>query len=294
MLDFRIYTFLEVCKYMNFTKAAEALHITQPAVSQHIRYIEEYYQTRLFTFQGKKPVLTETGEYLLHAFTTLSHDQVYLKEQLLSMQKKKPALIFGATLTIGEYVMPRFLIEYQTRHPDTVLTMITANTHELLDRISDGEIDFAIVEGYFDKTQYDYLTFSSEPYIAVAGTPLFEDCRPCSLSELLDQMLIVREPGSGTREILEKHLEARNLSIHDFSGVSEIGNIPALKAVVSAGLGITFLYRSAAEEELKNGILFDVTPENFSITHDFTLIWQKGSMFASRYRTIFEEWKKKL
>ena len=246
MLDFRIYTFLEVCKYMNFTKAAEALHITQPAVSQHIRYIEEYYQTRLFTFQGKKPVLTEAGEYLLHAFTTLSHDQVYLKEQLLSMQKKKPALIFGATLTIGEYVMPRFLIEYQTRHPDTVLTMITANTHELLDRISDGEIDFAIVEGYFDKTQYDYLTFSSEPYIAVAGTPLFEDCRPRSLSELLDQKLIVREPGSGTREILEKHLEARNLSIHDFSGVSEIGNIPALKAVVSAGLGITFLYRSAA------------------------------------------------
>ena len=294
MLDFRIYTFLEVCKYMNFTKAAEALHITQPAVSQHIRYIEEYYQTRLFTFQGKKPVLTEAGEYLLHASTTLSHDQVYLKEQLLSMQKKKPALIFGATLTIGEYVMPRFLIEYQTRHPDTVLTMITANTHELLDRISDGEIDFAIVEGYFDKTQYDYLTFSSEPYIAVAGTPLFEDCRPRSLSELLDQKLIVREPGSGTRELLEKHLEARNLSIHDFSGVSEIGNIPALKAVVSAGLGITFLYRSAAEEELKNGILFDVTPENFSITHDFTLIWQKGSMFASRYRTIFEEWKKKL
>lgn len=294
MLDFRIYTFLEVCKYMNFTKAAEALHITQPAVSQHIRYIEEYYQTRLFTFQGKKPVLTEAGEYLLHAFTTLSHDQVYLKEHLLSLQKKKPALIFGATLTIGEYVMPRFLIEYQTRHPDTVLTMITANTHELLDRISDGEIDFAIVEGYFDKTQYDYLTFSSEPYIAVAGTPLFEDCRPRSLSKLLDQKLIVREPGSGTREILEKHLEARNLSIHDFSGVSEIGNIPALKAVVSAGLGITFLYRSAAEEELKNGILFDVTPENFSITHDFTLIWQKGSMFASRYRTIFEEWKKKL
>lgn len=294
MLDFRIYTFLEVCKYMNFTKAAEALHITQPAVSQHIRYIEEYYQTRLFTFLGKKPVLTEAGEYLLHAFTTLSHDQVYLKEHLLSMQKKKPTLIFGATLTIGEYVMPRFLIEYQTRHPDTVLTMITANTHELLDRISDGEIDFAIVEGYFDKTQYDYLTFSSEPYIAVAGTPLFEDCRPRSLSKLLDQKLIVREPGSGTREILEKHLEARNLSIHDFSGVSEIGNIPALKAVVSAGLGITFLYRSAAEEELKNGILFDVTPENFSITHDFTLIWQKGSMFASRYRTIFEEWKKKL
>ncbi len=178
MLDFRVYTFLEVCKYMNFTKAAEALHITQPAVSQHIRFIEDYYQTRLFSFQGKKPVLTEAGEYLLHAFSTLSHDQVYLKEQVLAMKNKHPSLIFGATLTIGEYVMPQFLIEHQTHHPDTALTMITANTHELLERISDGEIDFAIVEGYFDKTQYDYLTFSTEPYIAVAGKPPQSGIRP--------------------------------------------------------------------------------------------------------------------
>lgn len=291
MLDFRVYTFLEVCRHMNFTKAAEALHITQPAVSQHIRFIEEYYQTRLFTFQGKRPVLTEAGEYLLHAFTTLSHDQVYLKEQVLSMQKKKPALIFGATLTIGEYVMPKYLIEYQTRHPDTALTMITANTHELLDRISEGEIDFAIVEGYFDKTQYDYLTFSLEPYIAVAGHPLPGGRRPRTVSDLFGQKLLIREAGSGTREILEKHLAARNLSIQNFASVSEIGNIPALKALVSAGLGITFLYRSAVEEELCAKTLFEITPEDFSVTHDFTLIWQKGSVFASRYRTLFEEWK---
>lgn len=291
LLDFRVYTFLEVCKYMNFTKAAEALHITQPAVSQHIRFIEEYYQTRLFTFQGKKPVLTEEGEYLFHALTTLSHDQVYLKEQMTAIKNRHPSLIFGATLTIGEYVMPRFLIEYQKRHPATSLTMITANTHELLTRISDGEIDFAIVEGYFDKTQYDYLTFSSEPYIAVSGTPLFNGKRPHSLSELLDYKLLIREEGSGTREILEKYLAVHNLSIHDFAGISEIGNIPALKAVVSAGLGITFLYQSAVTEELKNQTLFDITPEDFSVTHDFTLIWQKGSIFSNRYRTLFEEWK---
>lgn len=294
MLDFRVYTFLEVCKYMNFTKAADALHITQPAVSQHIRFLEDYYQTRLFTFQGKKPVLTEAGEFLLHALTTLSHDQVYLKEQLTALKNRQPSLIFGATLTIGEYVMPHFLIEYEKKHPNTSLTMITANTHELLARISDGEIDFAIVEGYFDKTQYDYLTFSSEPYIAVSGTPLSDGKHPSTLSDLFHHKLLVREAGSGTREILEKYLAVHNFSLHDFAGILEIGNIPALKSLTAAGLGITFLYQSAVEEELNNHLLFDVTPMDFSVRHDFTLIWQKGSVFSSRYRALFEEWKSKI
>lgn len=290
MLDFRIYTFLEVCKYMNFTKAAESLHITQPAVSQHIRFIEDYYHTRLFSFQGRKPVLTEAGNYLFHAFSTLSHDQIYLKEKLASIEQKLPSLIFGVTLTIGEFVMPKYLISYQKRHPDTTVTMITANTHELLSKISNGEIDFALVEGYFNKTQYDYLTFSSERYIAVSGQPFSAHSHPSSIQELLDQKLIIREPGSGTREILEKYLSVQNLSFHDFAGITEIGNIHALKALVSSGLGITFLYEVAAQEELRNGTLFDITPENFSVTHDFTLIWQKGSIFSSRYQTLFEEW----
>ena len=76
-----------------------------------------------------------------------------------------------------------------------------------------------------------------------------------------------------------------------FAGISEIGNIPALKAMAAAGIGITFLYRSAVEEELKSHTLYDITPEDFSVTHDFTLIWQKGSIFASRYRTLFKEWR---
>ena len=147
------------------------------------------------------------------------------------------------------------------------------------------------MEGYFDKTQYDYLTFSTEPYIAVAGKPPQSGIRPAQLTDLLGEKLLIRETGSGTREILEKCLTSRNLSIHDFAGISEIGNIPALKAMAAAGIGITFLYRSAVEEELKSHTLYDITPEDFSVTHDFTLIWQKGSIFASRYRTLFKEWR---
>lgn len=291
MLDFRIYTFLEVCKYMNFTKAAESLHITQPAVSQHIRYIEDYYHTKLFTFQGRKPILTEAGNYLYHAVSTLSHDQIYLKEALASIEHNIPSLVFGVTLTIGEFIMPKYLAAYQKRHPGTALTMIVANTHELLKKISDGEIDFALVEGYFDRSQYDHLTFSSEEYIAVCSARALRCSQPSSVKNLLHERLLIREAGSGTREILETYLAGKNMSVRDFAGLMEIGSIHAIKKLVEADLGITFLYRAAVEEELEKGTLADITPKDFSITHDFTLIWQKGSLFASRYRRLFEEWK---
>ena len=83
MLDFRVYTFLAVCEYMNYTRAAEALHITQPAVSQHIRYLENMYQVKLFLAEGKRIHLSPAGERLLHAAITLKNDEVFLRKQML-------------------------------------------------------------------------------------------------------------------------------------------------------------------------------------------------------------------
>lgn len=102
MLDFRIYTFLTVCATMNFTKAAEQLHITQPAVSQHIRYLEELYQTKLFVHEGKKIRLSPAGEILLHTATTLKNDENVLFEQMHQPELDAVPLHFGVTMTIGE------------------------------------------------------------------------------------------------------------------------------------------------------------------------------------------------
>ena len=102
MLDFRVYTFLAVCEYMNYTRAAEALHITQPAVSQHIRYLENMYQVKLFLAEGKKIHLSPAGERLLHAATTLKNDEVFLRKQMFEGAGKGLSLRFGTTRTIGE------------------------------------------------------------------------------------------------------------------------------------------------------------------------------------------------
>ncbi len=89
MLDFRIYTFIEVCKYMNFTKAAESLNITQPAVSQHIKYLEQLYSVKLFTFTGKKMSLTQYGRLILNTATTMKHDEIFMREKIDEKKNKK-------------------------------------------------------------------------------------------------------------------------------------------------------------------------------------------------------------
>lgn len=288
MMDFRINTFLAVCRHMNFTKAAEALNITQPAVSQHIHYLEGYYGVKLFGYEGKKLYLTNAGDILYQAAITIKHDELYLKEIMNESNKRKNRLIFGATLTIGEFVMANHMKSYLNLYPDAEIRMIVGNTSELLEKLSIGEIDFALVEGNYAKKEYDYLVYSQERYIPVCSKHYIFQKEPKRLTDLLSERIIIRESGSGTREILERNLEYRNLEIKDFRYSIEIGGMNAIKSLVESGLGITFLYEAAVKKDLEKGIIREIKLEDFQVSHDFAFIWNKGSIFSENYREIFE------
>ena len=292
MMDFRIDTFLTVCRCMNFTRAAETLNITQPAVSQHIHYLEDFYCVKLFAYEGKKMSLTKAGDKLYQAAVTMKHDDLYLKESINELNQRKTRLIFGATLTIGEFVMPEHLKVYLNSYPNTDVRMIIGNTSDLLEKLRLGEIDFAIVEGNFAKNQYDYLVYSHNKYIPVCSRDYCFQKTPEELKDLLSGRIFVRENGSGTRKILEKNLETRNLEIGDFSYVVEIGGMNAIKAMVISGCGITFLYEAAVIKELESGILKEIKVGDFQVSHDFAFIWNKGSAFSENYRKIYEKLKK--
>ncbi|WP_319633332.1 LysR substrate-binding domain-containing protein [Sinanaerobacter chloroacetimidivorans] len=287
LLDYRIETFLAVCKYMNFTRAAEKMNITQPAVSQHIRYLEEEYGIKIFKYDGKKMKLTKEGETLLNAVTTIKHDDLFLREHLKELKGERRKLIFGTTLTIGEFVIPSHLAAYLHKYPDTSIQMMVANTYVLLEKLNNGEIDFAIIEGYFTKSEYDYLPYSREKYIPVCGPEYVFNGKGSTVEDLLNERLIVREPGSGTREILERTLGERNLTIQDFKNLVEISNMNAIKSLVQANCGITFLYEAAARKEITEGKLKEIPLGKYNVTHDFTFVWRKGSIFAERYKKLF-------
>ena len=287
-MDYRLDTFLAVCKNMNFTKTAEMLNITQPAVSQHIHYLENFYGVKLFSYEGKKLYLTNAGDILYQSAITMKHDDLYLREMMNDSNKRKNKLIFGATLTIGEFVMAEHIKSYLNLYPDAEVRMIVGNTRELLERLSIGEIDFALVEGNYAKKKYDYLVYSQERYIPVCSKHYTFQREPKILKDLLSERIILREYGSGTRKILENNLEYRNLEIKDFRNKVEIGGVNALKSLVAFGLGITFLYEAAVKKELEKGIIREIKLEDFQISHDFAFIWNKGSIFSESYREIFE------
>lgn len=287
MLDFRVDTFLAVCRYMNFTKAAGELHITQPAVSHHIHFLEEKYGVRLFEYNGKKVSLTEAGNVFLSAAVTMKADELHLKKMMEQQSGKGRRLVFGATMTIGEYVMPEALVRFLGVYTGTAVQMAVGDTRELLAKLNNGEIEFALVEGFFQKKEYDFLVFASEPFVAVCapGYEFHQAVR--KLEDLLPERIFIREPGSGTRYVFERYLEGKNLLLQDFPDLMEISNIGAMKHLVARGQGITFLYEAAVKEELNKGTLKKIQLEDFHLIHDFTFIWRKGSIFEPYFQELF-------
>ena len=291
MLDYRTHTFLAVYRTGSFTRAAEQLHVTQPAVSQHIRQLEAHYGCSLFSKTGRGVEPTSAGKLLYRALDVAENDEARLREELVALggeKDERPPLRLGCTRTIADYVAPRLLSEHLRRHPDDHVYLRTGNTAELVELIEAGGIDLALVEGSFDREVFESEVLSREPFVAVAA----DGERPSSITDLLARRFVLREPGSGTREILERHLAARELSVNDFAGVIELASIPTIKACVAAGAGVSFMYQVAVESELADGSLSDVTPEDFAIEHDFSLIWQRGSHYAARYHALLREWRR--
>lgn len=290
MLDFRIETFITVCKYMNYTRAAEDLHITQPAVSQHIHYVEQDYGIKLFEFKGKKMFLTPQGAKLLSVATTLKHDEQALHRMFREEKKGRNKLIFGVTMTIGEYIIGNYLAGYIKRYPDTEVKLMAGNTEELLGKLDEGELDFALVEGFFEKKNYDYEVFSREKYIGVISPKCsLAGKKDVKFEDILKLPFIIREKGSGTREVIERALSDKGYGVEDFQKVMEITSIAAIKTMVENNLGITFLYETAVKKELNEGSLVPVQIEGFPLYHDFTFIWRKDSIFGANYQELLQD-----
>lgn len=291
MLDFRIYTFLSVCKNMNFTAAAEELHITQPAVSQHIQYLEKHYGAPLFERNGKKIILTPAGETLLNAMTVIRNDESTVTKRMQDADKKKKVLNIGVTMTIGEFVIEKPLAKYLKNHPETDINIRFANTASLCGELLQGSLDLALVEGNFDFKLFDMLVMKNEKYIPVCHVFHRFDKEPKRIHDLLPQRLIVREKGSGTRDILEKSLSVKNISISDFDHYVQADNTQLIVNLLKEDCGISFLYKAAVEKEIQSGVLKEIELKDFSMEHNFTFIWNKGSVFSQEYKNICLELK---
>lgn len=303
MIDHRVLTFLTVCQELSFTKAAQRLHISQPAVSQHIQFIEEYYGVRVFHFMGKKIFLTNAGKLLRQSLTSLCNNEVYLKEQLLAAVDKRRTLRFGATLTVGEFLIAAPLSRFLSVHENADVSVTVANTQELLLQLDDGRIDFAILEGSYPKHSYCHMPFLTDNFIPICGENYrfrSGECSkgssdstipdtPPSLQDLTAERLLVRESGSGTRQILEEALSECDMGIEDFPHTITIGNMNTIKDMVIQGCGITFLYETAVKNELTTGLIRRIKLPGWKVRHEISVVWKKDNLFADSLEETLRE-----
>ena len=281
-------TFLTVCEYMSFTKAAQALHLTQPAISQHIHVLEEQYGTKLFSLNKRHISLTKEGEELRQFAHSMSVD-IKRFHQLFNQSKKEEIISFGATLSIGEFTLPPIIASIMKKNKERRIVMQVNNTRHLLAMIDKGEIDFAFIEGSFNKANYSYNLFSLERFIAVGSLEAKERYAHKSLESVQGERLLVREKGSGTRAVLEQILLEKGLVIESFKHVNTIGNLNVIKKLVSENLGISFMYETAAQDAIDMGLLHEIPLTDFHVKREFNFVYSLNSSFEHKFLDFLEE-----
>lgn len=270
-MDTKLHTFLVLCQTMNYRLAAERLHLSQPAVTKQIQSLEQALQTKLFFYDGH--ILHKTEKCLLLERFAISQ-QYQFEELLLSIaDKKRLRLRIGATKTIGDYVLPDAIKDYLA-NPHHELTLVVDNTKNLLQMLDENQLDFAVIEGTFSKTKYDSYLLQMEPFVGICSRSSPLCGKEIPVEELLKETIIVREVGSGTRRIFEERLTALGYELNDFSRIISISSFMAIKALVSDGIGISFLYNSVVSKEQNIGT-FSVS--GLTEPHAFHVVYTRNT-----------------
>ena len=276
MPDRRLQVFATVAKLLSFTKAAEVLHMTQPAVTFQVRQMEEQLNTRLFDRTHNRITLTETGStvkvYADRILELYKEMESEIRTQISDMQS---LLIIGASTTIGEYFLPKIIGDFQKQFPDVVVRLIVTNTNGVIDLIEENEIDIGIVEGpVTNKTLITKPIWDDELVLACAIGHNLSNHKTINIAEILNYPYISREEGSGTREVINEHLKQFGFDMEQLNIIMEFGSPESIKNVVAAGLGITIISVATMEKELALGTLRAIPLEN-PIHRPFTIIQQR-------------------
>ena len=201
MLDYRIETFLTLYDEMNYRRTAERLRMTQPGVTQHIHYLERFYGVKLFEYDGRQLRRTKEAEQLKRHIDSTQAAEHDLRAGFV--QTDMLHLRVGATKTIGEFVIVPTVRAF-LRDEHHRLDLIVDNTENLLSMLEHGELDFAIIEGVFDKEKYPHRLYKRECFVGICSSSHPFAGQIVTLEAALREILIVREKGSGTRMLLEQ------------------------------------------------------------------------------------------
>ena len=283
MLDYRIETFLTLYEEMNYRRTAERLRMTQPGVTQHIHHLERFYGVKLFVYDGRQLLRTREAEQLKRHIDSARAAEHDLRAGFV--QTDTLHLRVGATKTIGEFVIVPTVRAF-LRDEHHRLDLIVDNTETLLSMLEHGELDFAIIEGVFDKEKYPHRLYKRECFVGICSSSHPFAGRTVTLEAALRESLIVREKGSGTRMLLEQAIISRGYSLESFRRCSAVSNFSVICELVGMEQAITFAYEpiSHCRSDLAT---FHV--EDMQITGEFNLVYINERVAGPRIDSFFPE-----
>lgn len=276
MADRRLQVFHTVARLLSFTKAAESLHMTQPAVTFQVRQLEEYFNTRLFDRTHNRISLTAAGERVYEYAAQIFDLYAKMDNAVRDMTGEiSGVLIIGASTTIAEYMLPALLGDFKKKYPDINVHLKVSNSDGIVSMVENNDIDLGVVEApvvnknlVVENCRNDRLVAVVPPAHELAGK------KKVNVKELIAHAYIAREEGSGTREVIEEYLATTGMKPADMSIAMELGSPEAIKGAVEAGMGVSIVSEVTIHKELQLGTLVSLELDP-PLERPFSFVHQK-------------------
>ena len=285
--------FVKVAEFGSFSKAAEALYLTQPTVSEHIRTLEDEVGVRLLDRLGRGAAITRAGQLLLSYAQRMLALSREARQAMDGFQGRMSGeLLIGASTIPGEYVLPAMIGRFKEKYPDISITLLIGDSQTAVDWVAEGRAELGVVGARLSHRGVEYKELMpDEVVVVVPGTHPWHGRKQIALEELRSEPLLIRERGSGTRAALEGALAEAGMDLGSFRIVGEMGSTQAIKQAVKAGVGVSLVSKRAVEEECKSGLLWCLRVKDLKVTRSFHLATHKErsrSPLAEAFRLFLE------
>lgn len=276
MVDTRLLSLIKIVETGSYTKAAEQLALSQPAVSQHIRQLEETLNVKLFDHSHNRFRLTPEGEIVVKYARRMVALCRNMEQDLKNEKEQVRSLVIGITHTAESSAIVEALASYIDGYPDLNMKILTNTTDRLYAKLKNYELDFAFVEGKTNDPAFAYMMLDTDCLVlAVPPDHALAAKNVITIEELKKERLILRLPNSNTRSVFAASLVGQNLSVDDFNVTMEIDSIATIKDLIRRGFGVSVLAKSACMDELKKGKLAVLTIENLSMIREINIVYPK-------------------
>lgn len=276
-MDYRDKVFIAVAESLSFSKAAEELFISQPAVTKHIKELESKLKIALFERVGNKVFLTRAGKLTYGYLIKINQQYEELEFELGRMNDTfKGTLRIGASSTISQYLIPKVIAAFHKRYPKIELFLFNGNSFEMEQLLLENKIEIALVENDSSKQNIKYTNFLDDDIVTVTGSQsVYSKLKSISLIDLQQIPIVLREKGSGTLEVIQKQLAGNNIKLDDLNILIHLGSTEAIKNFLSGFDGIALVSEKSIEKEL--------------LLKQIVKIPMKGVVFNRKFRIAFRQ-----